>query len=54
MVSGQWRYKGKDKTLYDKIAKLTDSDTEGFCWADFGSGKSILMLKKSFEVCNDK
>lgn len=54
MELGQWKYKGKDKTLYGKVAKLADSDNEEFCWADFGSGKSILMLKKSFEVCNDK
>ena len=54
MAQDQLRYKGKDKTLYNKLAKISDSDDAEFCWADFGNGKSILMLKRSFEVCNDK
>lgn len=55
MESVQWKYKGRDKTLYNMIATLTKIEgDEEFCMAQFETGKPILMLKKSFEVCNDK
>ena len=48
MELGRWRYKGKDKTLFDKEAELSSANDNEFCWADFGHGKKILMLRSSF------
>lgn len=48
MELGRLKYKGKDKELYDKEADLSLSDHKDFCWADFGNGRKILMLRSSF------
>lgn len=47
MELGRWKYKGKDKSLFDKEAKLSQIDEE-FCYADFGDGKPIVMLRSTF------
>ena len=55
MESVQWKYKGKYKELIGKIAVLTEIEGDkDFCMAKFETGKPMLMLKSTFEVCNDK
>ena len=55
MESVQWKYEGKYKELVGKIATLTEIDGDkDFCMAQFETGKPMLMLKSTFEVCNDK